>query len=83
MKDAAELLLTCLIEEIGSIPTFCSSESVLVNENVLLRASGKEITNSHLKLDTMPFRFFASEGTIYSVLENSCQGFDQGLILNI
>ena len=76
VRDAAELLLTCLVEEIGSVPISFSSQSV--DENFLLRASGKE-TKSDLKLDTKPFRFFASEGTVYSILENSCQGFGQGL----
>ena len=80
MRDAAELLLTCLIEEIGSVPTSCSSQSLrLIDENVLLRASGKETTKSNLKLDTNLFRFFASEGTVYSILENG-QGLSSKFI---
>jgi len=80
VRDAAELLLTCLIEEIGSFPTSCSSQSFrLVDENVLLCASGKETTKSNLKLDTNLFRFFASEGTVYRMLENG-QGLSSKFI---
>ena len=76
VRDAAELLLTCLIEEIGNVPSSSSPDSSLrlLDEDIISRTSGKDTRHCDFKLDMKPFRFFAaSEGTIYSILEHSCQ----------
>ena len=83
VRDAAELLLTSLVEKVGNFPSPCGahSTSCLLDEGSLLHQSprGKESAHSSIDTAVKHFRYFAaSEGSILlSVLEQPL-GNDQG-----
>lgn len=76
VRDAAELLLTSLVEKVGNFPSPCGahSTSCLLDEGSLLHQSpraNKQLWSSDVETAVKHFRYFAtSEGTILlSVLE--------------
>ena len=85
VRDAAELLLTSLVEKVGNFPSPCGahSTSCLLDEGSLLHQSpraNKQSWSSDVETAVKHFRYFAtSEGTILlSVLEQPL-GNDQGI----
>lgn len=84
VRDAAELLLTSLVEKVGNFPSPCGahSTSCLLDEGSLLHQSpraNKQSWGNDVENAVKHFRYFAtSEGTILlSVLEQPL-GNDQG-----
>ena len=91
VRDAAELLLTALVEKVGNFPNPCGAHSLscLLDEATLFRQSS--LGKNYLKKDLPDkdylssialknFRYFATaEGAILSVLEEPMGSNDQGL----
>ena len=86
VRDAAELLLTSLVEQVGNFPSPCGAHSIscLLDETTLLHQSplGERSNPSDIQSSVKKFRYFvATEGAILlSILEQPL-GNDQGNFL--
>lgn len=86
VRDAAELLLTSLVEKVGNFPNPCGAHSLscLLDESSLCNQSSMQKTYFQTELAPSEavkhFRYFATaEGAILGVLEEPL-GNDQGLL---
>ena len=86
VRDAAELLLTSLVEQVGNFPSPCGAHSIscVLDETTLLHQSplGERSNPSDIQSSVKKFRYFvATEGAILlSILEQPL-GNDQGNFL--
>lgn len=80
VRDAAENLLTCILEDVGYFPNECGPESTssLLDEVTLLQYCNPCILNkSEKKAAVQHFRYFVSEGGIMIALLEDPLGNDQ------
>lgn len=80
VRDAAENLLTCILEQVAYFPNQCGPESIssLLNEISLLRqCSSSNATYSDLSSAVEKFRYFVTEGSVMLALLEEPLGNDQ------
>ncbi|XP_044749907.1 ral GTPase-activating protein subunit beta isoform X2 [Coccinella septempunctata] len=80
VRDAAENLLTCILEDVGYFPNECGPESTssLLDEVTLLQYCNPSILNkSEKKAAVQHFRYFVSEGGVMLALLEDPLGNDQ------
>lgn len=80
VRDAAENLLTCILEDVGYFPNECGPESTssLLDEVSLLQYCNPSILNkSEKKAAVQHFRYFVSEGGVMLALLEDPLGNDQ------
>ncbi|XP_048519931.1 ral GTPase-activating protein subunit beta isoform X3 [Dendroctonus ponderosae] len=80
VRDAAENLLTCILEQVAYFPNHCGPESIssLLNEISLLRqCSSSNATYKDLSSAVEKFRYFVTEGSVMLALLEEPLGNDQ------
>ncbi|XP_050299716.1 ral GTPase-activating protein subunit beta isoform X2 [Anthonomus grandis grandis] len=80
VRDAAENLLTCILEQVAYFPNQCGPESIssLLNETSLLRqCSSSNATYNDLSNAVEKFRYFVTEGSVMLALLEEPLGNDQ------
>lgn len=85
VRDAAENLLTNILEQAGYFPSECGPESLssLLEESALLQQCNSFVfDNSNREAAIEKFRYFVSEGSIMLALLEEPLGNDQVNYLN-
>ncbi|XP_066254147.1 ral GTPase-activating protein subunit beta isoform X7 [Euwallacea similis] len=80
VRDAAENLLTCILEQVAYFPNECGPESTssLLNETLLLRqCSSSKASYNDLSTAVEKFRYFVTEGSVMLALLEEPLGNDQ------
>ncbi|KAF7287226.1 hypothetical protein GWI33_002045 [Rhynchophorus ferrugineus] len=80
VRDAAENLLTCILEQVSYFPNQCGPESIssLLNEISLLRqCSSSNASYNDLSNAVEKFRYFVTEGSVMLALLEEPLGNDQ------
>ncbi|CAG9768936.1 unnamed protein product [Ceutorhynchus assimilis] len=80
VRDAAESLLTCILEQVAYFPNQCGPESInsLLNEVSLLRQCSSSNANyNDLSNAVEKFRYFVTEGSVMLALLEEPLGNDQ------
>ncbi|XP_030759935.1 ral GTPase-activating protein subunit beta isoform X2 [Sitophilus oryzae] len=80
VRDAAENLLTCILEQVAYFPNQCGPESIssLLNEISLLRQCSSSNANyNDLSNAVEKFRYFVTEGSVMLALLEEPLGNDQ------
>ena len=85
VRDAAENLLTLILEQVGCFPSECGPESVssLLDEASLLQHCNSWPSNCHNQEKAVEkFRYFVSEGSVMLALLEEPLGNDQVCSIN-
>lgn len=80
VRDAAENLLTCILEQVGFFPSECGPESLssLLEETTLLQHCNSYPENSFTQATSIEkFRYFISDGSVLLALLEEPLGNDQ------
>lgn len=86
VRDAAENLLTCILEQVGFFPSECGPESLssLLEETTLLQHCNSYPGNTFTQASSIEkFRYFISDGSVLLALLEEPLGNDQVNMLHI